>query len=84
MKKVDDEYLDTLPDLAFVPRLYISALTGQRARKILDAAVAPPIFAFFLNDPQYMPDNYKRYIENRLREEYGFEGVPMKVVFRKK
>lgn len=129
-KRTDDEFLRALPDLSFVPRMYMSALTGQRARKILDmalqvhqerlkrvttsklndfveyitekvpppavkgkhlkikyssqVAVAPPIFAFFLGFPELMPDNYKRYLENRLREEYGFEGVPMRVVFRKK
>lgn len=43
-----------------------------------------PAFAFFCNLPQYIPDSYKRFIENRLREEFNFTGVPIKIFFRKK
>jgi len=44
----------------------------------------PPVFAFFLNHPDLLPDSYKRYIERQLRKLYDFEGVPMSFVFRKK
>lgn len=43
-----------------------------------------PAFAFFCNLPQYIPDSYKRFLENRLREMYNFTGVPIKIFFRKK
>jgi GTP-binding protein len=43
-----------------------------------------PAFAFFCNLPQYIPDSYKRFLENRLREHYNFTGVPIKIFFRKK
>ena len=43
-----------------------------------------PAFAFFCNLPQYIPDSYKRFIENRLREKFNFSGVPIKIFFRKK
>ena len=43
-----------------------------------------PAFAFFCNLPQYIPDSYKRFLENRLREEFHFTGVPIKIFFRKK
>ena len=43
-----------------------------------------PTFALFCNLPQYIRDPYKRYIENRLRKDFDFCGVPMKVFFRKK
>jgi GTP-binding protein len=43
-----------------------------------------PAFAFFCNLPQYIPDSYKRFLENRLREMYNFEGVPVRIFFRKK
>lgn len=43
-----------------------------------------PAFAFFCNLPQYIPDSYKRFLENRLRERFNFEGVPVKIFFRKK
>ena len=43
-----------------------------------------PSFAFFCNLPQYIPDSYKRFLENRLRENFDFTGVPIKIFFRKK
>lgn len=43
-----------------------------------------PSFAFFCNLPQYLNDSYKRFLENRLRERFDFEGVPLRIFFRKK
>jgi GTPase len=43
-----------------------------------------PAFAFFCNLPQYIPDSYKRFLENRLREQFNFEGVPVRIFFRRK
>ncbi|MCC4230298.1 ribosome biogenesis GTPase Der [Zunongwangia profunda] len=43
-----------------------------------------PQFAFFCNLPQYVKDPYKRFIENKIREEFDFKGVPITVYFRKK
>lgn len=43
-----------------------------------------PQFAFFANLPQYVKDPYKRFIENQIRREFDFEGVPIEVYFRKK
>ncbi|AIM38738.1 ribosome biogenesis GTPase Der [Sphingobacterium sp. SG20118] len=43
-----------------------------------------PMFAFFCNLPQYVKDPYKRYIENKLREHFDFEGVPLQIYFRQK
>lgn len=43
-----------------------------------------PSFAFFCNLPQYIPDSYKRFLENRLREKFDFCGVPIRIYFRKK
>ena len=43
-----------------------------------------PVFAFFCNLPQYIKDPYKRYLENRLRENFDFSGVPIQLVFRQK
>ncbi|MFY7989319.1 MAG: ribosome biogenesis GTPase Der [Fluviicola sp.] len=43
-----------------------------------------PAFAFFCNLPQYVPDSYKRFLENRMREIYNFEGVPIRIFFRRK
>jgi GTPase len=46
------------------------------------AAVAPPTFVFFANEAGLIHFSYRRYIENRLREEFGFDGTPIKLVFR--
>jgi len=43
-----------------------------------------PQFVFFCNLPQYIRDPYKRFVENKLREIYDFEGVPIVIYFRKK
>lgn len=43
-----------------------------------------PQFAFFCNLPQYVRDPYKRFLENQLRKEFDFKGVPMTVFMRKK
>lgn len=44
----------------------------------------PPVFKFFMNNPQDLPPNYRRYIENSLRDKYDFTGVPITMVFRQK
>ena len=44
----------------------------------------PPVFKFFMNNPQDLPPNYRRYIENKLRDRYSFTGVPITMVFRQK
>lgn len=59
---------------------------GQRL-KILYAsqvAVAPPTFVLFVNDPQLLHFSYRRYIENRLREAFGFDGSPIRIIARSK
>ena len=43
-----------------------------------------PVFAFFCNLPQYIKEPYTRYLENRLRENFNFEGVPIKIVYKNK
>lgn len=47
-------------------------------------AVCPPTFVLFSNDPQYLHFSYKRYLENRLREAFGFEGTPIHIICRKR
>lgn len=43
-----------------------------------------PAFAFFCNLPQYVKDPYKRFLENRLREKFGFTGCPVRIFMRQK
>lgn len=42
----------------------------------------PPVFLFFANNADQIHWGYERYLENRIRETYGFEGTPIKIVFR--
>ena len=43
-----------------------------------------PQFAFFCNSPQYIKENYRRFLENRIRDIYDFQGCPINIYFRKK
>lgn len=43
-----------------------------------------PMFAFFCNLPQYIKEPYKRFLENKLRENFDFSGVPIQIFFRQK
>ncbi len=53
--------------------------------KYISQLPAPtPVFAFFCNSPQYINENYRRFLENKMRENFGFSGVPLVMVFRNK
>lgn len=43
-----------------------------------------PVFAFFCNLPQYLKSPYTRFLENRIREHFDFQGVPIKITYKKK
>jgi GTP-binding protein len=45
-------------------------------------AIAPPTFVFFASDASAVHFSYRRYLENRLRESFGFDGTPIRLVFR--
>ncbi|MSQ41962.1 MAG: ribosome biogenesis GTPase Der [Dehalococcoidia bacterium] len=60
---------------------------GRSRLKLLyatQAEVAPPTFVFFVNDPELLHFSYRRYLENRLREAFGFEGTAIRMVFRRR
>jgi len=63
------------------------AAKGSRQLKIMYATQVrtdPPTFLFHVNEPERVHFSYKRYLENRLRQEYGFLGTPLRFSFRKK
>lgn len=62
------------------------ALKGKyiRIKFCTQLPTSTPTFAFFANLPQYIKDPYKRFIENKLRENFDFSGVPIQIYFRKK
>jgi GTP-binding protein len=63
-----------------------SAIGGRRLKVMYatQAAVAPPTFVFFVNDPELLHFSYRRYLENRLREAFGFEGTAIRMLFRRR
>ena len=127
-----DQYVEWIrnevPFLDFAPIVSISAKTGQRVGRVLEAAidiwgerrkristgelnrvliaatertppppvrghrpklfyatqaaVAPPTFVFFASDASSVHFSYRRYLENRLRDTFGFDGTPIRLVFR--
>ena len=59
---------------------------GQRLKVLYttQVAVQPPTFVVFVNDPDIVHFTFKRFIENRIREAFGFIGTPIKVIARKR
>ncbi len=51
---------------------------------VSQVSVAPPTFVMFANDPNYLHFSYQRYLENKIRETFAFEGSPIKIIVRKK
>ena len=111
----------------WAPIVFVSALTGQRAPRVLDLAYAaqqerdrrvttpkliemvreavqrhqrseagrqlkiyyatqadvrPPTFVFFVNDPKLVHFTYQRYLENQIRQSFGFQGTAIRLIFR--
>jgi GTP-binding protein len=51
---------------------------------VTQPATSPPTFVFFVNDPKLLHFTYRRYLENRIRQEFGFIGTPIRLSFRGK
>jgi len=51
---------------------------------VTQVRTAPPVFVLFANHPEGIRTSYKRYLEGKLREAFGFEGVPLTLVFKEK
>ena len=130
MGQYEREVREDLKYLTYAPILFISALTGQRIKKVLDVidhvaeqtkkriltsrlnkyfgdwiekfppglyknrrvklnyitqvSTAPPTFVIYTNFPGGIHFSYERYLLNQMRETFGFEGVPIRLYFKKK
>ena len=128
MNKFTKEIDKELKYMPYAPKLFISALTGQRVDKVFDiikavyensamriatgilndvlieamamtpppidkgkqlriyfatqVSVKPPTFVLFVNDTQLMHFSYRRFIENQIRQNFGFKGTPIHFVVR--
>ena len=60
---------------------------GKRILKlkyVTQTGTEPPFFTFFCNHPDLVEPSFERYLENRLRSNFGFEGTPIRLKFKKK
>lgn len=73
MLKIIEQYHPPAMDGKLVTIKYVTQLPTQT-----------PAFAFFSNHPKYIRDSYRNYLENKLRETYDFNGVPVNIFFREK
>jgi GTP-binding protein len=85
IKKVPTSQLNDalLPEIIHYPP---PAIKGKhiQIKYITQVNANTPSFAFFCNLPQYIQESYQRFLENRLRENFDFTGVPIRLFFRKK
>ena len=51
---------------------------------VTQSGVKPPTFVFFVNEPELMHFSYERFLENKIRENFGFEGTPIRIVVKKR
>ncbi|MDF2510295.1 MAG: small GTP-binding protein, partial [Herbinix sp.] len=59
---------------------------GKRLRLyyMTEVSVKPPTFVIFVNDKELMHYSYTRYIENKIRDAFGFSGTPLKFIIRER
>lgn len=72
--------------LADIERTPPPSVQGRdlRINYITQVKIEPPVFALFSNYPELIPESYKRFVERQLRAHYGFTGVPISLIFRRK
>lgn len=68
--------------------LYTVPIPSQQGRNrafyITQVGVAPPSFAVFVKDRRGIPDSFTRYLQNKIRDRFGFEGSPVRIVYRER
>lgn len=72
--------------LAEIKRYPPSNKTGRdiKLNYITQVKTSPPVFAFFANEPELVSESYKGFLRNKIRDHFGFIGVPLTLVFKKK
>lgn len=84
-RTVDAEALREFLHAAIVKN-HPPAVRGKdiRITKLHQLKTRPPVFVFITNAPELIPSNYRQYLENQMRQVFGFQGVPLSFTFRKK
>jgi GTP-binding protein len=73
-----------LPEIQNYPPPATKSGKEVKIKYVTQADGENPVFLFFTNEPKAIPDSYKRYLEKLLRKQYGFQGVPITIVFKQK
>lgn len=84
-KKISTSELNRVM-LEAIEAVHPPAIKGKfiKIKYVTQLPTHAPSFAFFCNLPQYIKDPYRRYLENQLRKNFKFTGVPLHIFFRKK
>ena len=84
-KRISTSLLNKIVNEAYVINPPTS-FKGKRLKIYYSTQVcdSPPTFVIFINDKKLVKDSYKRYLENQLREAFGFVGVPFRISFRER
>ncbi|MFD2704425.1 ribosome biogenesis GTPase Der [Salibacterium lacus] len=75
---------DVIVDAVIMNPTPTDGVRRLRINYATQVAVGPPTIVLFVNDPDLLHFSYHRYLENRLREAFHFEGTPIKIIARKK
>jgi GTP-binding protein len=70
------------------PLLYTVPIPSRKGRNrpfyITQVGVMPPSFTLFVKDREGIPDSYTRYLQNKIRDRFGFKGSPIRIVYRER
>jgi len=85
MQKIPTSRLNELL-LPIIERNAPPSVKGKyvKIKYITQLPIHYPAFAFFCNLPQYLKEPYKRFLQNQLRQNFPFSGVPIELFFREK
>lgn len=84
-KKIStSDFNDFLQDVMKERPLPMKRGTALKIKYALQVKASPPVFKFFMNMPSELPANYRRFLEKRIRQTFGFKGVPITMTFRQK
>ncbi len=84
-KKIStSDFNDFLQDVMKERPLPMKRGTALKIKYALQVKANPPVFKFFMNMPAELPANYRRFLEKKIRQTFGFQGVPVTMTFRQK
>jgi len=84
-RKIDTSTLNDvlLPEIEHYPPKS-SSPKEIKIKYITQIQTKPPVIAFFCNEPTLLQESYKRFLANKVREHFGFAGVPLTLTFKRK